>query len=243
MKKATSIILFVLALLPSCKKADTGYGQADLSLRESFEIAEVTKSQVSDYTVLPPASDFTVTIRNSKSSTVWTGLLSEYDATMKLASGSYTAEAVYGEEGQEGFDKPWMSGSKDFNVLGGQTTSVSIPVKLSNSIVRVSCTEQFTNYFPDYSFTVTTGSNTVIEFPKGESRGAFIDAYKFRIDGRMTSQSGNEKTFSKEYSSDIEAATCYTVRFDVTNVGKLSVTVSFNDTLETIELGEVELND
>lgn len=243
MKKATVIILSALMALPSCKKDEPASGRIELSLNGAFEIAEVTKSQVSDYTVLPSVSDFTVTVRNSKSATIWTGLLSEYDATMKYDAGAYTAEAVYGAEGQEGFDKPWISGTQDFNVTGGQTTSVSIPVKLSNSIIKVACTDQFNNYFPEHSFTVTTGSNTVIPFPKGETRAAFIDAYRFRIDGSMTSQSGAVKSFSKEYSSGIEAATCYTIRFDVTNVGHLTITISFNDTLETVDLGDVELND
>lgn len=241
MKQTAVMFLSVLMALSSCRKDEMSSGQIELTLDGAFEITEVTKSQISDYTGLPSASDFTVTIKDGRSS-VWTGLLSQYDPAMKLASGSYSAEASYGTEGEEGFDKPWISGSRAFTVSGGQTTSVSIPVKLSNSIIRVECTDQFRNYFPEYSFKVTTGSNTVIDFPKGETRAAFIDAYRFRVDGTMTSQSGTSKTFSKEYSSGIEPATCYTIRFDVTNVGRLTISVSFNDTLETVDLGEVELN-
>lgn len=243
MKKATVLVLSAMAILSSCKNVELDSGQIDLSLRGNFDITEVTKSQVSDYTSLPAASDFKVTLKDSKSATVWSGQFSEFDPSMTLPSGSYSAEAVFGAEGREGFDMPWMSGSTGFNVMVGQVTSVSVPVKLCNSIVRVACTDSFKDYFPDYSFKVTTGSNTVIQFPKGENRGAFIDAYRFKIDGTMTNAAGYVKTFTKEYSSGIEAATCYTVRFDVSNIGKLMVTVSFNDTLETVELGDVELND
>lgn len=241
MKKFTVMVLPFLLAVSSCNKDDMSSGRIMLTLDGAFDIVEVTKSQVSDYTSLPKTSDFTVTVKSSKS-TVWTGLLSEYDQEMKYASGAYTVEASYGAEGQEGFDKPWISGSQSFNVTGGQMTSVSVPVRLTNSVIRIDCSEQFKSYFPDYSFNVTTGSGTSIEFPKGETRAAFIDAYRFRIDGIMTSQSGSEKTFSREYASGIEPATCYTIRFDVTNVGNLTITVSFNDNLETVDLGEVELN-
>lgn len=241
MKKASVLILSALMALSSCNKEDLSSGKIEFTLDGSFEITEVTKSQVSDYTTSPKAGDFTVTIKDSKS-TVWTGLLSNYDASTALSTGSYTVEASYGAEGDEGFDKPWICGSQSFTVNGGQTTSVSIPVKMNNSAIRVQCSDQFVRYFPEYSFTVTTGSNTVISFPKGETRAAFIDAYKFRIDGSMTSQTGAAKSFSKEYSSGIQPATCYTILFDVSNVGGLSVSISFNDSLETVNLGEVELN-
>lgn len=241
MKKVTVVILSVLVALSSCKKDDMSSGRIEFSLDGTFDIVEVTKSQVSDYTAIPKAADFTVTVKSSKS-VVWTGLLSEYDSNFPIGTGAYTAEASYGEEGEEGFDKPWLSGSQSFTVNGGQTTTVSIPVKLCNSAVRVDCSDQFKKYFPDYEFTVTTGSNTVISFPKGETRAAFIDAYKFRIDGSLTSQTGAVKSFSKEYASGIEPATCYTIRFDVANAGGTNISVTFNDTLETVDLGDVELN-
>ena len=41
----------------------------------------------------------------------------------------------------------------------------------------------------------------------------------------------------------VEVATAYTFRFDVSNAGGTSITIEFNDTVETVELGDCELND
>ena len=49
-------------------------------------------------------------------------------------------------------------------------------------------------------------------------------------------------TFSKDYSN-LNEATAYTFNFDVTNVGGATITIKFNDTVETVELGDHELND
>ena len=239
--KNTLMMALSIAALSSCTKTGDGCGRVTFSLEELTDIVEVTKSSVSDYTTLPSASDFTVTIK-SGTTTVWTGLLSAYDASTSYNAGNYTAEASYGAEGEEGFDKPYFTGSKSFAIEGAGTTSVSIPVKLGNSILKVSCSDAFTTYFPEYSFTVTTGSNNVISFPKGESRAAFIDAYKFTVAGTMTTQTGSSTSFSKEYTSGIEPATCYTLKFDVGNVGNVTITITFNDTVETVDLGSVELN-
>ena len=241
--KTTLLATATIAALASCRKADDTEGAVCFSLDQQAVVADVvTRSYVSDYTTLPSASDFTITVK-SGSSTVYSGLLSGYDSSTKLNAGNYTVDAVYGAEGEEGFDKPYFTGSTAFAVQGGATTSVSIPVSLANSIIKVAVTSAFENYFKDWSFTVSTGSSNTISFPKGETRAAFVDAYRFTVSGTMTSQSGAASSFSKEYTSGIEAATCYTLRFDVSNVGGLTVTVTFNDTVETVDLGTVELND
>lgn len=244
MKKHLRIAFFALAAIAAmaCNKlnqsADGGIVFA-ISNDESVDV--VTKGKVSDYTSLPAAANFTLTIKDDASATVWTGLLSEWDATTPLAAGSYTVDAVYGAEGAEGFDKPYFTGSVGFTVNGGQNTSVNIPVSLANTIVKIECTENFNNYFTDYSFTVKTGNATEIPFIKGETKAAFIDAFKFTVTGSLTNQGGVTSSFSKEYAN-LEAKTCYTVKFDVDNVGSMTITVTFNDTVETVTIDQ-ELND
>ena len=243
LKQTAIMAAAAIAALASCSKADETAGAVSFALEQQTAVADVvTRSYVSDYTTLPSASDFTITLK-SASSTVYSGPLSGYDSATKLDAGNYSVDASYGTEGDEGFDKPYFTGSKSFAVQGGETTTVSIPVSLANSIIRVTTTSAFSNYFNDWTFTVTTGSGNSISFPKGETRAAFVDAYRFTVAGTMTSQSGTVSTFSKEYSSGIEAATCYTIGFDVSKVGGISVTITFNDTVETVDLGTVELND
>lgn len=241
-----SILLLALGAAAGCKKteapaADTG--SITFAVAAQQEVADVTRSKVSDITDLPAAADFTLTITDAQKKTVWSGTIAQMTEPYTIAAGEYTATAQYGSVSDEGFDKPCFTGSMPFTINGGDSKQITIPVSLANAIVKVSCTEMFRNYFSDYSFKITTAAGTQIDFPKSETRGAFIDAYKFTIDGTLKNQGGTAQSFNKTYDTGINPATCYTVTFDASSVGGTSITVTFNDTTETIDLGDIELND
>lgn len=241
-----SILLLALGAAAGCKKteapaADTG--SITFAVAAQQEVADVTRSQISDITDLPAAADFTLTITDAQKKTVWSGTIAQMTEPYTIAAGEYTATAQYGSVSDEGFDKPCFTGSMPFTINGGDSKQITIPVSLANAIVKVSCTDMFRNYFSDYSFKITTAAGTQIDFPKSETRGAFIDAYKFTIDGTLTNQGGTAQSFNKTYDTGINPATCYTVTFDASSVGGTSITVTFNDTTETIDLGDIELND
>ena len=231
------------------KSGDDGLqtGRLAIQLSARDNVTDVTRSSVSSITQLPDKGEFTLTVRKQGgTAAVWTGKLSQVPADgIELSAGSYTAEALYGSAADEGFDKPCFSsadGGVPFTVNGGATSSVAVPVTLANTIVKLSTTAMFDNYFPDRHFTITTGAGTAIDFVGGETRGAFIDAYRFTITGTLTNQAGKSQTFSKEYTS-INPATCYTVTFDAPDTGGTTVTITFNDTVTTVELGDIELNE
>lgn len=241
-----SILLLALGAAAGCKKteapaADTG--SITFAVAAQQEVNDVTRSKVSDITDLPAAADFTLTITDAQQKTVWSGTIAQMTEPYTIAAGEYTATAQYGSVSDEGFDKPCFTGSMPFTINGGDSKQITIPVSLANAIVKVSCTEMFRNYFSDYSFKITTAAGTQIDFPKSETRGAFIDAYKFTIDGTLKNQGGTAQSFNKTYDTGINPATCYTVTFDASSVGGTSITVTFNDTTETIDLGDIELND
>ena len=232
----------VLLAAMSCAKNQTdGNGQVSFEVEGSHEVADVTKSNVSDYTTLPSAGDFTITIKDAESSEVWSGRLSDWNAGTLLLAGTYTVEAAYGSLEDEGFDKPYFAGVNTFTVKGGETTSVSIPVTLGNTVVKLSFSETFRNYFKDYSFVLTRNGAEIAAFAKGENKAAFVDGYKITIEGTLASET-KIQTFSKEYTG-LETATAYTLAFDVPNVDAASILVSFNDVVEEIPLGDLELNE
>lgn len=236
--------MMALALVPtSCSRhQDTADGNVLFSVATDGQVDVVTKSNVSDYTTLPDAGKFTIALTNSNGDEIYAGTLEGYDASTALKTGNYSVKANYGSVADEGFGKPCFSGETSFSIVGGGTASVTIPVSLTNAIVKVECTETFDAYYTDYSFSVKTGGGTVIDFPKGEKRAAFVDAYMISVSGTLTSQSGKTQEFSKEYRS-LSPKTCYTIKFDVSNVGGNSISISFDDTIEDVELTEVELND
>ena len=242
--KHLKTIFGVLALIAavSCTKSQTeGNGRVAFAVSSNDVVADMTKSNVSDYTALPAAGDFTITILDESSSQFWSGKISEWDSSTPLPAGNYTVNASYGDIEDEGFDKPYFTGTQNFAVKGGETSSVSVPVALGNTIIKVSCSEYFKKYYSDYTFKLTRGAAEIATFVKDETKGAFIDGYKIKVEGTLT---GELKTYSfeKEYTG-LDEATAYTLNFDAPNVGGSTITISFNDTVETVELGDYELND
>lgn len=243
MKKMKTIIgaLSLFVAFACTRTEHEGCGQITFEVFSDYNVAEVTKSNVSDYTTLPSAADFTINILDASDASVWIGKISEWDSAKLLAAGSYTVEASYGNLETEGFDKPYFYGSQSFTVTGGETVAVSIPVNLGNTIVLVSCTDNFKNYYSDYTFTLSRNGSDIVTFAKGETRGAFVDGYKFTMSGTIQGPTKTQ-TFTKDYTS-MKEATAYTFLFDVSNIGSATITISFNDTVETIELGNIELNE
>lgn len=242
--KHLKTIFGVLALIAafSCTKSQTeGNGRVAFVVSSNDVVADMTKSNVSDYTALPAAGDFTITILDESSSQFWSGKISEWDSSTPLPAGNYTVNASYGDIEDEGFDKPYFTGAQNFAVKGGETSSVSVPVALGNTIIKISCSEYFKKYYSDYTFKLTRGTAEIATFVKDETKGAFIDGYKIKVEGTLT---GELKTYSfeKEYTG-LDEATAYTLNFDAPNVGGSTITISFNDTVETVELGDYELND
>ena len=242
--KHLKTIFGVLALIAavSCTKSQTeGNGRVAFSVSSDYAVADMTKSNVSDYTALPAAGDFTITILDDSSVQVWSGKISEWDSSTPFPAGNYTVNASYGDIEDEGFDKPYFAGTQTFAVKGGETSSVSVPVALGNTIIRISCSEYFKKYYSDYTFKLTRGTAEIATFVKDETKGAFIDGYKIKVEGTLT---GELKTYSfeKEYTG-LDEVTAYTLNFDAPNVGGSTITISFNDTVETVELGDYELND
>ena len=240
LKKFFGMMALLLAI--SCTKSHTeGTGQVTFVLDSNLEIADQTKSSLSQYTTLPDSQDFIITITDASSTSVWSGKIADWDSTTLLKAGQYTVSASYGSVENEGFGKPCFAGSADFVIVDEQTTEVKIEANLANTIVLVNCTDNFKNYYDNYSFKLTRDGSEIVSFAKDDTRAAFVDGYKVTFSGSIVS-GGKTLTFSKDYSN-LKAATAYTMLVDAANVGNSTITVTFNDTVETIELGDIELND
>ena len=234
--------VLTLVLAVSCAKTQSATsGQVMFVVSSDQQVADVTKSKVSDYTSLPEAADFIITITGEESS--WTGKVSEWSTETALHAGEYSVTATYGSLDAEGFDKPFFEGSETFEIKGGEEepVAVSIPVSLGNAVVKMEFTDWFKNYYPEYTFKLTRDGSDIVTFTKGETRAAFVDPWKFNLEGTLTAET-KTNTINKTYSN-LEVATAYTFRFDVSNAAGTSITIEFNDTVETVELGDCELND
>ena len=227
----------------SCAKIQvrSGSGQVAFTIAPEESVVECTKSNVSDYTTLPVSADFMIVVKNSASEPIYNGKLSGWDSATKLKAGAYTVNVTHGDIEEEGFNKPYFYGSASFNIVADQTTPVSVPARLGNTIIKVSCTENFKNYYSDYSFKLLRSGAEIVSFVKDDTRAAFIDGYMVTLKGELTSES-KTYTFTKEYSG-LNEATAYTILFDVSNVGGANITISFNENIDQVDLGEIDLND
>lgn len=252
-KLTLPIVAMLLMGAVACSKSgeDTGgdptTGRLTVSLAAEQQVADVTRSQVSDFAqTMPDRNDFTLTVkRRGETAVVWTGKHAEVPAAgIELAAGDYTAEASYGSAADEGFDKARFSTEQpvQFTVNGGQSTSVALTAKPANTIIKMETTERFRNYFPKHGFTLTTGAGTAIEFPKGETRGAFIEATKFKVAGTLTNQGGTQQSFAKEYTA-VNPATCYTITFDASGTDGARIEITFDNDVQTVDLGDIDLNE
>ena len=239
--KTIMCVMVLFGALACTKDHTDGSGQVSFEISGKYEVADQTRSNVSDYTTLPSTGDFMLSVSSTSSAYSWNGKISEWDSSASLPAGNYKVTAAYGSLNEEGFDKPFFTGSSDFSIVGGQVTRVPVSVRLGNTVVLVRCTDSFMNYYNDYSFKLTRSGSTLATFVKGEDKGAFVDGYRFTLEGTVEGPTKTQ-TFSKEYTS-LNEATAYTFLFDVSNVGGATITVTFNDTVETIDLGDVELND
>ena len=150
---------------------------------------------------------------------------------------------------------PWAVSdtSFDFSYLLGSKATITVPhdftvyangTALDSSYITQDNIpyELLKNYYKDYTFKLERNGFEIVTFVKDEPKAAFIDGYRVTVSGVLTTESGAEKTFSHEYTA-LAAATAYNMVFDVAGTGSGAVTITFNNTVETVELGDVELND
>lgn len=250
--KQTKLILYALALMGfvACSSDDNAdvaqMGYLSFSVSATDVVEDVTRATIGEvaggYTA-PADGDFSIEIINEDDEKVWTGKVSEWSSETPLGAGNYTVKASY-ENGRVGFNNPVFEGSASIVINGGETTAAEIPVTLKNAIVRVKFTDMFKSYYSFDKFTITS-LNIPIEFTANETRGAFIEATTFSINATLTSQAqdSDTKVFNKTYSAS--EAKCYTITFDASNIGGAgSIQITFGDEpTETIELGDIELNE
>ena len=205
---------------------------------------EVVKGKLADYGVTTPAAaDFFLTIKNAAGMVYWSGNVSEWTGNIALVEGKYKISAVYGVEGEEGFEKPWFGTEQEVNVVANQEHDVILNAHLANTMVKVAHTPMFDNYFKDCSLTFVTGNGTIIPYPETETRPVFIEAYRFRIQGSVTArENGKVYPIEVDYNDGIANATCYTLQLGADTVGGVAINIVFNDNTDIISLEE-DLNE
>ncbi|MBR5801225.1 MAG: DUF4493 domain-containing protein [Alistipes sp.] len=202
--------------------------------------------------IAPMVSDFSIEVRTDKDEDgkadtgddakqlIYSGKLSSWNVATKLKQGYYVVTASYGSNAI-GFNSPVFKGEPvQFTIVGGETTAVKIDAELGNAIVRIEFTDMFKKYYSFDKLTLKQGEST-IDFSPTETRGAFVEATAFTLEGTFTAQSGAEKSFRKVYQARM--TTCHRIKFDASNIGGNTIDIKFDDEpSETIKF-DAELNE
>lgn len=197
---------------------------------------------------------FSIVIKDSKDNEKYNGPLKDWNTETPLALGNYTVEATYDQQqigfyGEEDGGEPaFESETISFTIANADApTEVAIPVTLSNSILRVRYTDMFKNYYSNCVTEVTQTDKTVT-FNYNETRGAFFDAASAAIKYTLTpsqAQDNNASAIEKTITQSLQAKTCHTLLFDVTNVGGVNtLTITIDDsTVTEIPIDDIDIND
>ena len=222
-----------------------------VTTRSAGSITPIATAAGEGYTA-PMVSDFQIEVRTDKDEDgkadtgddakqlIYSGKLSGWNVATKLKQGYYVVTASYGSNAV-GFNSPVFKGDPvQFTIVGGETTAVKIEAVLENAIVRIEFTDMFKKYYSFDKLTLTQTGST-IDFSPTETRGAFVEATAFTLEGTFTAQSGAEKSFRKVYQARM--TTCHRIKFDASNIGGNTIDITFDDTpSETIEF-DTELNE
>jgi hypothetical protein len=173
--------------------------------------------------------------------------------------GDYTAIALCGDVEVEGFEKPAFGVVQPFTVVHNVETSVALEAKLMNMAVSVApkvypaeTKSRFEQYFSTWSVEVLRENEVqeidvkIAEFAKDEARVLYLKPEAFKLKLNYTHQS-NGKTGSRtiEVGENVKACTLYEVSLDVNDghVGGKQIVITFDDTTEIIELGDIEVGE
>ena len=122
------------------------------------------------------AKDFDLTITGSSTGeTAYSGKVSE--GLIPVKAGVYNLTATYGENPVLALDAPYFKGEVEKAIVrGGETTSVEISCKVSNSLLSVTfdnSKESFEDIYSDYSVEVKVGEESVTLKKDGKESAYF----------------------------------------------------------------------
>ena len=190
--------LILIGLLSACKEEDMtlGEGSVRLNVKVSDEVAVVSRA-------IDPGiyASMQTRIYSSK------GLIRYYDREnlmpdiLNLASGQYHVFVIAGDSVPAAFDTPYYTGSADFAVQSGETTSAEVKCTIANTLATVAFSPELANVVTDYkvkiftttgelSFTESTVDSVGYYMLNGKDRNLAWSFEGKKTDGKNYTQSG-----------------------------------------------------
>lgn len=222
-----------------------GTGTVELQLDVDRQVLTATPSRASLPEIVEglTADDFTIRlVAANGQSQQW----SYADFTgEKIAAGTYTLEAFYGTEGEEGFEKPYFAGSTQVVVRSDESTHAAVTTSLKNAAVTVSYSDTFKSYMTAYSASIrTAGSTDGLDYPSSATDDLFVNAGEASLYVTFTTPQNQTATL-KVVDFTAEAQHRYNISVDLNNgnMGDAVLTITFDDTAQVAEPIEIVLSE
>lgn len=253
-KSLTIVASAALLVFAGCSNDDgpvLGRGEGALRLNLATDpgvIDAVPATRASQATVVPEAGDLSLEIvkEDGTFSKKWDHA-SDFPADQTFTIGSYTVTAAWGNPDDEGFEKPYYFGSQNVIVEEGKTSEVSLTASLANTMVSVSYTDAFRNFFSQYSTQLHSAGGDFITFLSDEARPAYLRPGKVTVTLSITKLNGVSATIQP---AEFEALARhhYHLTLDVNSGanGEAQLAVIFDDSVVsedvTVDLSDAVLN-
>lgn len=222
-----------------------GTGTVELQLDVDRQVLTATPSRTSLPEIVEglTADDFTIRlVASNGQSQQWS--YADF-AGEKIATGTYTLEAFYGTEGEEGFEKPYFAGSTQVVVRSDESTHAAVTTSLKNAAVTVSYSDTFKNYMTAYSASIrTAGSTDGLDYPSSATDDLFVNAGEASLYVTFTTPQNQTATL-KVVDFTAEAQHRYNISVDLNNgnMGDAVLTITFDDTAQVAEPIEIVLSE
>lgn len=214
---------------------DTAKGQGKIQLALTVDNTVTSRSFADDGTVT--VDDLKIRLTSTDPNNPYSGQwnsVSEFESKLLFPVGTYTLEAFFGEDDQEGFNNPYIYGSQDISVELDKTTSVSLKASLQNSQFVITYSDEMKNYLTDYKVELLSkGSATSIVYAKDETRPAYVKAGEVAIYLNLTKPDGTSAA-PQIATVNAEPAHRYTVNLTMSNneYDEALINITFDDALE-----------
>lgn len=222
-----------------------GTGTVELQLDVDRQVLTATPSRASLPEIVEglTADDFTIRLVASDGrSQQWS--YADFNGE-KIAAGTYTLEAFYGTEGEEGFEKPYFAGSTQVVVRSDESTHAAVTTGLKNAAVTVSYSDTFKSYMTAYSASIrTAGSADGLDYPSSATDDLFVNAGEASLYVTFTTPQNQTATL-KVVDFTAEAQHRYNISVDLNNgnMGDAVLTITFDDTAQVAEPIEIVLSE
>lgn len=252
MKSRTLLALLAAGIILSgcTKDGQDGKGNFRIVFAVDPAVNGVVVTRALEGFTVPEENEFSLAITTQGGDDVdqWPDITKYPGPGYYFDPGNYVATAVYGDKDAEGFVDPAFGVVKSFTILKDTTTPVEMTARMFNMAVTVEYTDLFKGYFPTRNVVITRGGTELADFsaqPEG-SVAAFIKPEAFKAEVSFTHQDGVRKG-SKifDITKNIAACNHHKLILDVNEGagGSLTVEASFNNQVETIPLGPIEVGD